>query len=238
MTPATPAVRAQEREGRLTAGGICVIGLSPGHAAAIAQIAAFLPACFARWRYLQTEREARAEVLASLAAERISRIAIAEDGTVLGWCGGIPEYGGRVWELHPMAVRPGHQRRGVGRALLGDFEAQVRERGGSTVILATDDVDGASSAYGVDLYPEIWRYIRDLVPYADHPFRFYWKCGYVVSGLVPDANGPGKPGILMAKRVAVEGGEGTAPPWGGRAGVPGSPHASRAVPPAAPFAAR
>ena len=29
----------------------------------------------------------------------------------------------------------------------------------------------------------------------------YQKCGFVIVGVVPDANGPGKPDILMAKRV-------------------------------------
>ena len=56
-----------------------------------------------------------------------------------------------------MAVRPDHQRRGIGRMLMADFEAQVRERGGSTVVLVPDDVDGATTAHGLDLYPEIWR---------------------------------------------------------------------------------
>jgi len=34
------------------------------------------------------------------------------------------------------------------------------------------------------------------------PFEFYQKCGFVIVGVVPDANGLGKPDILMAKRVA------------------------------------
>jgi aminoglycoside 6'-N-acetyltransferase I len=31
--------------------------------------------------------------------------------------------------------------------------------------------------------------------------EFYRKLGFVIVGVVPDANGPGKPDILMAKRV-------------------------------------
>jgi hypothetical protein len=34
-----------------------------------------------------------------------------------------------------------------------------------------------------------------------HPFEFYQKLGYAIVGVVPDANGWGKPDILMAKRV-------------------------------------
>jgi len=34
-----------------------------------------------------------------------------------------------------------------------------------------------------------------------HPFEFYQLLGFEIVGLVPDANGFGKPDILMAKRV-------------------------------------
>jgi aminoglycoside 6'-N-acetyltransferase I len=34
-----------------------------------------------------------------------------------------------------------------------------------------------------------------------HPFAFYQKLGYEVVGVIPDANGFGKPDILMAKRI-------------------------------------
>jgi aminoglycoside 6'-N-acetyltransferase I len=34
-----------------------------------------------------------------------------------------------------------------------------------------------------------------------HPYEFYQKLGYVIVGVIPDANGPGKPDILMAKSL-------------------------------------
>lgn len=34
-----------------------------------------------------------------------------------------------------------------------------------------------------------------------HPYEFYLKLGYTVVGVIPDANGPGKPDILMATRL-------------------------------------
>ena len=77
-----------------------------------------------------------------------------------------------------MAVRPDHQRRGIGRMLMADFEAQVRERGGSTVVLVPDDVDGATTAHGLDLYPEIWR-AGWPTPRTDHsgPHRCHAAAG-------------------------------------------------------------
>jgi aminoglycoside 6'-N-acetyltransferase I len=35
-----------------------------------------------------------------------------------------------------------------------------------------------------------------------HPYEFYHKQGYAIVGVIPDANGLGKPDIMMAKRVA------------------------------------
>ncbi len=39
--------------------------------------------------------------------------------------------------------------------------------------------------------------LRDLG--GRHPFRFYRRLGYVVTGCMPDANGPGRPDIYMSK---------------------------------------
>jgi len=208
MTRTTAAGAALARNNAVVpppamARGVRVVDLSAGGPGAVDEVAAFMPRCFARWGYLPSVAAARAEVLDSLGPARLSRVAVGEDGRVLGWYGGIREYDGRVWELHPMAVRPDHQRRGIGRMLMTDFEAQVRERGGSTAVLVTDDVDGATTAHGLDLYPEIWRHIRDLKVLADHPVAFYQRCGYAVYGLLPDASGWRKPGILMAKRLGA-----------------------------------
>ena len=34
-----------------------------------------------------------------------------------------------------------------------------------------------------------------------HPFQFYRKLGYVVTGVMPDANGRGRPDIYMSKAL-------------------------------------
>ena len=148
-----------------------------------------------------TVEEALAEVRESLQPGRLSRVAIDEAGNVLGWIGGIEEYNGNVWELHPLVVRPDCQRQGVGRALVADFERQVAQRGGHTILLGADDENGRTSAGGIDLYPGVLDKARSLENQRQHPFEFYQKLGFEVVGLIPDANGFGKPDILMAKRI-------------------------------------
>ena len=148
-----------------------------------------------------TLEEGLEEVREMLESERICRIAVDEKGNLLGMIGGIPGYDGNVWELHPLAVQPSLQGQGIGRALVEDFEEQVRLKGGLTITLGSDDEDGMTSLSNVDLYENLWEKIRDIRNLKNHPFEFYQKMGYVITGIVPDANGRGKPDILMAKRV-------------------------------------
>jgi aminoglycoside 6'-N-acetyltransferase I len=148
-----------------------------------------------------TLEEAIAEVNESLEPGRLSRVAVDDAGDVLGWIGGIPSYGGNVWELHPLVVDENHRRQGIGRALVADLEERVRERGGVTVWLGSDDEDDATSLAGVDLYPNPLEHALRISNRRNHPFEFYQKCGYVIVGVLPDANGFGKPDIFLAKRV-------------------------------------
>ena len=60
----------------------------------------------------------------------------------------------------------------------------------------------APSLAGVDLYADIPRHIGELRDLGrGHPFLFYRKLGFVVTGIMPDANGPGRPDIYMSKSV-------------------------------------
>jgi len=141
------------------------------------------------------------EVRESLQPDRISRIAVDEHGNVLGWIGGIRQYDGYAWELHPLIVCPDHQGKGIGTALVSDLEAQVRQRSGVTIYLGTDDEDNMTTLAGIDLYPNVIEHLGKIKNLRRHPYEFYQKMGYTIVGVIPDANGPGKPDILMAKRV-------------------------------------
>ncbi len=82
-----------------------------------------------------------------------------------------------------------------------DFEAQVAARGGLTITLGSDDETGMTSLSGADLYHDLWRHVESIRNPGGHPYAFYQRLGYTITGVVPDANGPGKPDILMCKRV-------------------------------------
>lgn len=180
-----------------------IITLSPENESLIQQAAQLLVDAFCEhwpdaWPTLE---EGLKEVHEMLENERICRVALDEKGDLMGIIGGISGYDGLVWELHPLAVQPSLQGKGIGRALVRDLEEQVRARGGLTLTLGSDDEDGMTSLSNVDLYQDLWEKIRDIRNYKSHPYEFYQKMGFVITGVVPDANGIGKPDILMAKQV-------------------------------------
>src|SRR5438105_7738992 len=91
----------------------------------IAQAAILLVEHFDEPRGWPTIALAHAEV-ARVTHDGFAR-AVLQDETVLGWVGGLPEYEGHVWELHPMVVRREFRRKGIGRVLVAAFEAERAE---------------------------------------------------------------------------------------------------------------
>ena len=143
------------------------------------------------------------EVLTSLENGKISRVALGADGQPVGWVAAAPMYAGNVWELHPLVVSTGNRSKGIGRALVLDIEQQVMLHGGAVLLVGTDDEDGRTNLFGLDLFPDVLRHLLRLANLRGHPFGFYQRMGFSIVGVVPDANGFGRPDILMAKRVAT-----------------------------------
>ena len=151
------------------------------------------------WPTLALARE-ELEVFAS--EDRIGLTAVTEDSQVLGWIGAIRQYHGHSWELHPLAVDPVKQRQGVGHLLVSTLEQRLYETKASTLYLMTDDENNQTNPADLALYPEHLEQLKQIVNINQRPFEFYLKQGFCVSGVIPDANGPGKPDILMSKSIA------------------------------------
>lgn len=130
---------------------------------------------------------------------RVALAALAGD-RLIGWIGAIRTYD-HAWELHPLVVDPAHQRRGIGTCLLTAMEQSARTQGVLTLYLGTDDDFGGTSLFGRDLFPDVASKIAGIAVTRGHPVAFYRKLGYEVVGLIPDANGAGKPDIFMAKHM-------------------------------------
>lgn len=180
-----------------------IIDLRPEDAGTIRQAAALLVEGFRElspeaWPDLES---AVAEVRASFGSGRVSLVALDEAGDVLGWVGGIRQYSGHVWDLHPLVVRAGCRRRGIGRALVAALEERVRAQGALTLWAGADDEANMTTLSGVNLYPDVLGCAREIRNLRGHPYEFYLKLGFVVVGVMPDANGPGKPDIYLAKHV-------------------------------------
>jgi len=181
-----------------------IVDLRPDAEELIDQVARLLLDAFRnRTEDWQDAESARQEVLASLAPDRISRVLVDDAGAALGWIGAIEMYGGRVWEVHPLVVSGSHRRRGFGRALVEDLERVVARRGALTLWVGSDDEHNETTLGGTDLYPDIPEAIRSIRNVRDHPYAFYLRLGFRIAGLLPDANGRGKPDIFLAKRVGA-----------------------------------
>jgi aminoglycoside 6'-N-acetyltransferase I len=177
--------------------------LTAADVAHIEGAARLLHASFAPLGVWTTIPEARQEVLDSIAPDRVSRVAVSGDGAVLGWIGAIREYDGLVWQLHPIVVDEAKRRLGVGRALIQDLESLLIARGGLTLWAGSDDLAGETTLGEVDLYSALPDAFNSVRSWGRHPLPFYRRLGFHVIGVMPDANGPGRPDIFLGKRLGA-----------------------------------
>lgn len=134
-----------------------------------------------------------------LSPERVA-LAAMEGDALIGMVGAIPQYGHTGWELHPLVVESSHRGQGVGSALCAALEAELAARGCCVVFLGSDDECGQTTLSGTDLFENTFEKIAAIANPGGHPYQFYQKAGFSIVGVIPDANGPGKPDIWLAKR--------------------------------------
>ena len=145
--------------------------------------------------------EAETEVRSFLDDPSRFAVAALDGNRLLGWIGGIRENYSHAYELHPLVVDPPKQRRGIGSALVAALETKSRAEGAITLYVGTDDDFGGTNLFGRDLYPDVLSKAQQLAPTGAHASSFYRRLGFEVVGIIPDANGFGRPDILMAKRM-------------------------------------
>lgn len=145
-------------------------------------------------------QSAKTEVEKLLSPERIAVAALVKEELV-GFIGAIPQYGQTGWELHPLVVVPDFRRQNIGARLVSFLESEIASRGGITIYLGADDENNETTLSQMDLYQEPLAAIAQIKNLKNHPYSFYEKMGYQITGVIPDASGWFKPDIIMAKRI-------------------------------------
>ena len=142
---------------------------------------------------------------ASFLGNDLDRFAMAalDSEQLLGWVGAVKDYSHSL-QLHPLVVDPTLHGQGIGSALVEALEARAAADGYLALHLGTDDEVGGTSLFGAELFPDPLAKLATItVTPLGHPFFFYRKLGFEPVGLIPDANGFGKPDILMSKRLRL-----------------------------------
>jgi N-acetylglutamate synthase and related acetyltransferases len=134
-----------------------------------------------------------------LSEDRLCFVAV-QDRKLIGIVGAIPQYS-HAWELHPLIVCKDYQKRGIGRKLITVLENKLAELDILTLYLGSDDEHFKTSLSEGNLFENLFDKIANIENKREHPYEFYQKCGYQIIGVIPDANGLGKPDIWMAKRL-------------------------------------
>lgn len=141
------------------------------------------------------------EVITHSTDNHVSLVASIDD-TIVGWISASPQYQQYGWELHPIVVAPKFQRRGVGKALVATLCAALLPRGATTLYAWSDDECMSTSLGGKNLLPNPLQHLATFVSSAHHAGAFYCAQGFVLCGVIPAANGPGKPDILFARSIS------------------------------------
>lgn len=135
------------------------------------------------------------------APEDRSLVARDQDGAPIGWLR-TEHFPGQVSaEIKLVAVHPTRRRQGVGRTLVMAAEERMRANGCITMLATVGDTRGRTNLYGLDVTADAPRLLADFACHADHPAGFFLQIGYCPVGLLPDAYGPGKHDLTLARRI-------------------------------------
>ncbi|EMB2852338.1 TPA: AAC(6')-Ia family aminoglycoside 6'-N-acetyltransferase [Pseudomonas aeruginosa] len=129
-------------------------------------------------------------------------LGICENSKLIGWIGLRPMYD-KTWELHPLVVCTEYQGKGIGKKLINECENRAKEKGIIGIALGTDDEYSKTSLSLTEINEKnIFDEIGNIRNINNHPYEFYKKCGYMIVGIIPNANGKRKPDIWMWKDIS------------------------------------
>ena len=177
-----------------------IVELNPADSATIDRLARISYEAFKENApdWIPTVALARAQVCRATQQPHLSYVAL-QDGKAMGWIGLIP--GKHVWEIHPLAVALSAQYQGIGQQLVEHAASIARAQGALTLFASTGDEVGTTNLYGQDLYSDPAGAIANLQATGRNPFKFWQKAGFRIVGLLPDAEGRGRPSIHLARRL-------------------------------------
>lgn len=147
--------------------------------------------------------QALADVV-QFAPEDRSLIARDSDGVPIGWLRVEHFRGQASAEIKLIAVAPDRRRQGIGRTLVMAAEERMRGAGCVTMLATAGDTRGRTSLYGLDVTEDAPGLLADFHCHADHPAGFFLRVGYRLVGILPDAYGPGKHDLTLARRIVDE----------------------------------
>lgn len=138
------------------------------------------------------------------APEDLSLIARDGDGQPIGWLRAEHFKRQASAEIKLVAVHPSRRRQRVGQTLVRAAEERMRAVGCVTMLATVGDTRGRTNLYGVDVTADAPRLLAAFHCHADHPAGFFLRVGYRLVGVLPDAYGPGKHDLTLARRISNE----------------------------------
>ena len=147
--------------------------------------------------------QALADVV-QFAPEDLGLIARDPEGTPIGWLRAEHFPGQASAEIKLVAVQPTRRRQGVARTLVMAAEERMRSQDCVTMLATVGDTRGRTNLYGVDVTEDAPGLLAGFHCHADHPAGFFLRVGYRLVGLLPDAYGPGKHDLTLARRISQQ----------------------------------
>lgn len=99
--------------------------------------------------------------LGNTAQAQAAAVLVAAFAAVVGFVAATPQYGdppqATGWDLHPLAVDPAWQGRGVAQALVAELERRVAALGAVTLFAMSDDETSDNSLSGIVRPPQTAR---------------------------------------------------------------------------------